>query len=327
MFESLGLYKDCVATRNVPLIEGKNYINNQSQNKDAMPSLQDYIQEELKKGYSREEITQTLLKYKYPQEAIDKAFEKTTLDTEIKKRESRFNYGEIVFVVLAIVLLTFGGLYYFVGKEFQIKKTKTQPIQEFITPTSQSNEEENIACVLAQDKDTCFTRLAIKYNDPKRCKANSACLAYMAIQLNNVDICTTDTCIITLAHKNNDRKICAKTKRIIDCELSFESTLNDKLEIIRKMRNSIPPADWAVYAFELNTSEVCTIAPNTLFEGLDLKESTTQNVCKIRWAVKNKDSEVCNGLTTSEDIQLCLRLVDNRCKEDNSKMCYYIGER
>ena len=289
-----------------------------------MPDLQEYIHEELKKGFTRDQITQTLLKYKYPQNTIDQAFEKVSLDKDIKKKEHIFNWGEIVFVVGAIVLLTFGGLWWqYSSKEIKITPKVTQQSSVVIQQFSSNNERNK--CYSSPDKSNCFTELAVKYTNASFCGTNPECLAEMSIRTNTSELCMNNECILELAKKTNNKELCQKTDVELECELKLINNKEEQLTYLQKHSSSIGKNGWYVYATMANNSEVCTIAPEEKIEELELKNSNAKELCTLEWAFHKHDLYHCDLLTNPNDVLFCKELVTNGCKDYTQGICYVLG--
>lgn len=301
-----------------------------------MTTLQEYIQEEVKKGYSREVITQALLKYKYPKDAIDKVFEKIVLDTEIKKKEHLFHLGEMVFVIGALILLTFGSLWWLSSTRIGRDDQQKAPIPSVTLPTPTKsdyfleaiNKDNMHLCLLAQNKGACIAHFALKNNNVSLCEGGDECLARVALEKRDNSLCKNaernSECFSYMAKVSKDSNWCNQAKNPLRCNL-FLLDNDAQVALIRKNapeKLSLPEIlSTAIY---FNNVKMCDLLSLETTHVPLLEDTREKYSCILGVALGLRDEEICSQIENKNDKNTCVSIIKQGCSEEYHALCDYM---
>lgn len=190
-------------------------------------SLIDYIQKEVWKGISKEEIKRALLKAGYKSDVIDFAFQQ--IEKGSLKKHAHLKFVSIILVIFIIIILShliFSNIYSAKNIDMLEETSTTREMTgDELVFYKQALETKDISlCEKAgQIREMC---LAILTKDASKCefvgeKSRDACFFDVAVETKDEKICdkagaVSSNCYLILAKIKKDELLCEKALNMKD---------------------------------------------------------------------------------------------------------------
>ena len=149
----------------------------------SMSKLTTYVEKELKKGFSKEQITRVLLKYQYDQEDIDQAFSEVGHHEFPQHTLEKPHMGKMMFGIVMVIIISLALFFSIqavqekspeftfntvdlnkITKERELKWEEYQKKTEEILESSPCSDVEE-----EQERDICLLKLAAQTGEEKYC--------------------------------------------------------------------------------------------------------------------------------------------------------------
>lgn len=232
-----------------------------------MSKLTNYIKKEFSKGFSKENIKSALIKAKYPEEAIDRAFYEIENKAGKKKRlKKAFKVIGIILLAVILVYLIFLLITNIhIPTKCDLKKTQNEKDMCYYEKAMAGNNLEYcgkikqpwifVPCgnkeplnpcrnpdLKQEDKDQCWYKDAIKEISLNDCinKVKDKALSNKCVKEINtivlekmeIDLCgRNEECILNFAVKKNNPKLCQNEKLFIfeqeNCIIDYAKKTGD----------------------------------------------------------------------------------------------------
>ncbi len=239
-----------------------------------MSKLTDYIEKELKKGFSSDKVKQTLLKYKYPENEVNEALKEVQSAEFPQHRWKKPVFWEIFGVIVAVILVM---LLLFFPSQKEIEKE----INKVVVPQCDN--------LLPAERDVCVLKLAAQQNDTAICGVigdlSKQIDCYQQVWAN--DQCRyeelvgedADECYMEKALKTINFNFCLKTKNPQNCLEQLFVIKKDKSVCL--INNNIYNQGCINYLINsTNDASLCTFTDN--------------QSCRYTIALNTKNKELCN---------------------------------
>ena len=304
-----------------------------------MSKITDYIEKELKKGFSAEKIKETLIKYKYPEKEVDEAISQVKEHEFPQHKWKKPLFWEMVAGIAGLIVLLFlllapdgflGATYNEINNGIELKEDVDITVPEC----------DGLAI---EERDICILQLAKEKNDSDFCSAiintdlkldcslkiwqfnecmylelinidNNECLLKEAVQSKNIDYCyktnKVDSCILTILQVNpeincrND-DYCLMLAANVSKNVGYCSTIND-IRIKEKCIYNIALLTKNIgYCLELKT-EYSFYCNFFLSEDVNGKKALLKDYISKLSSKENKKIDMCETFYNEQDIKICI---------------------
>lgn len=200
-----------------------------------MTKLTDYIEKELKKGFSQQQIKAVFLKYKYDEQAVDEAFTQVSHHEFPQHKLEVPHIGKMMFGIIMTIVIAMAVLFsvryvqktYFDEDAFLKEYHEQQAKQAAaILKTTTCKEIEDV-----EQQDICLLKLSAEKNTVEYCDAIESfyilvdCKAkiWEKDECRYFEVVGEDSfdCYTRMAIENKDFSICAKSSDYERCKTQF----------------------------------------------------------------------------------------------------------
>ncbi len=263
-----------------------------------MTNLVEYVEKELKKGFSKEEVKETLLKAGWSEEDINKGFKEVDDVEFVQHKHHLPKYWFMVLGIFLVVLITFGLV-------FKYSYYDTQMLEDC---KSLNNFRQKYNCLLDLGK---INKPILPTSDCDKIKdinEKDICLIKLAKETNNIGFCH-------LIHDKNKNLGC-QTSPWKENDCKFKKLLGEEYKdcfyeeaLIKKNTK------WCSYTKELKKRCIIKIIDITNIA----EDCMGEKWCLIYLAEKNKDINYCKAINEYSSRVECYNKLGQDCKDINDK--------
>ncbi|MBI5392795.1 hypothetical protein HZA96_02905 [Candidatus Woesearchaeota archaeon] len=279
-----------------------------------MSKLTDYIEKELKKGFSSEKIKETLVKYKYPEDEIEEALIEVKQHEFPQHRWKKPLLWEMTGVISGLILIIILLVYPFGNGEKITEKIEIVAEKQLTVPECDGlSVGERDVCVLRLAKQQNETQICVVMSDVSR-KIDCYQRIWEKDECRYLDIVgeDADECYAGKAVNENDENVCFSAKNITRCM----NALLDKagIDVVCKDSNCKQQIEFFTKPPICDTP-LCKLSSTNNNAGLDklIVEYKNKETTKIGNILKS-DEELYEIALKNKNINMCKYLEDNSLK-------------